>query len=208
MTEARVSECCVEYRFGDAIDPETSRRVLRAYRTLKTAPERAALMLRDILPTYTTLAVHFEPQSPLLRDTAPLRHLVDAALLADDDETADEHIIDVRYDGEDLPEVSARTGLEPSEVIARHTARSYTIAMLGFRPYFPYFLGLDPALVLPRRETPRMSLPKGSVAIAAGQTGIYPQSSPGGWHIIGHTDFDAYESLRPGDRITFRSLPC
>jgi KipI family sensor histidine kinase inhibitor len=118
--------------------------------------------------------------------------------------------VPVRYDGEDLPAVADRLGLAVDEVVARHTAPTYTVACLGFSRGFPYLDGLDPVLRLPRRDTPRPRVPAGSVAIAADQAGIYPLASPGGWHLLGRTDvplFDVHRQppalLAPGDRVRF-----
>ena len=118
--------------------------------------------------------------------------------------------IPVRYDGEDLPEVARRTGLDPEEVVRRHTAPTYTVAFLGFSPGFPYLVGLDPALAVPRRDTPRTSIPAGSVGLAGDQTGIYPTASPGGWQLIGRTEATLFDPgrdppalLAPGDRLRF-----
>jgi KipI family sensor histidine kinase inhibitor len=121
--------------------------------------------------------------------------------------------IGVRYDGEDLPEVAERLGLAVAEVVARHTAPTYTVACLGFSRGFPYLDGLDPALRVPRRDTPRARVPAGSVAIAAEQAGIYPQTSPGGWHLLGRTDVSLFDPdreppalLAPGNRVRFVPL--
>jgi KipI family sensor histidine kinase inhibitor len=119
--------------------------------------------------------------------------------------------IPVGYDGEDLPEVASLTGLDVEEVVRRHTAPEYTVAFLGFSPGFPYLVGLDPALEVPRRDTPRTSIPAGSVGLAGGQTGIYPTASPGGWRLIGRTDVVLFDPERdppallgPGSRLRFR----
>jgi KipI family sensor histidine kinase inhibitor len=118
--------------------------------------------------------------------------------------------VPVRYDGEDLPEVARLTGLEPEEVVRRHTAPLYTVAFLGFSPGFPYLVGLDPALAVPRRDSPRTSIPAGSVGLAGDQTGIYPTASPGGWRLIGRTEVILFDPgrdppalLGPGDRLRF-----
>jgi KipI family sensor histidine kinase inhibitor len=121
--------------------------------------------------------------------------------------------IGVRYDGEDLTDVAERLGVEVAEVVARHSAPTYTVACLGFSRGFPYLDGLDPVLRLPRRDTPRARVPAGSVAIAAEQAGIYPQTSPGGWHLLGRTDAVLFDPgreppalLAPGDRVRFVPL--
>ena len=131
--------------------------------------------------------------------------------LPDAEEVAGEPVeIPVRYDGEDLDEVARLTGLDPDEVVARHTAPTYTVAFLGFSPGFPYLVGLDPALEVPRRDTPRTSIPAGSVGLAGGQTGIYPTASPGGWQLIGRTEVTLFDPdrdppalLGPGSRLRF-----
>ena len=118
--------------------------------------------------------------------------------------------IPVRYDGEDLAGVAERVGLTTDAVVARHSAPTYTVVCLGFSRAFPYLSGLDPLLRLPRHATPRTVVPAGSVAIAADQAGIYPQSSPGGWHLLGTTSLDLFDEdrsppslLQPGDRVRF-----
>ena len=131
--------------------------------------------------------------------------------LPDAEEVAGEPVeIPVTYDGEDLPEVASLTGLEPGEIVRRHTAPEYTVAFLGFSPGFPYLVGLDPALEVPRRDTPRTSIPAGSVGLAGGQTGIYPTASPGGWQLIGRTEVTLFDPgrdppalLGPGSRLRF-----
>lgn len=112
--------------------------------------------------------------------------------------------------GPDLDAVATHCGLSPSEVIDRHCQAEYRVYCLGFQPGFAYLAGLDPALHIPRRDTPRLSVPAGSVAIAGAQTAVYPLASPGGWHLIGRTDTPLFKPsalhaalLRPGDRVRF-----
>jgi KipI family sensor histidine kinase inhibitor len=118
--------------------------------------------------------------------------------------------IPVHYDGDDLSEVAVAAGRSVDEVIARHSAGEYVSAFCGFAPGFAYLTGLDPALHLPRRATPRTRVPAGSVAIAAGYAAVYPSVSPGGWHLLGHTDTTLWDLdrvppalLTPGTRVRF-----
>ncbi|HEY1011786.1 MAG TPA: 5-oxoprolinase subunit PxpB [Herpetosiphonaceae bacterium] len=123
------------------------------------------------------------------------------------------HRIPVLYDGADLAEVAARCALSPARLIELHTSTRHTVAMIGFLPGFPYLDGLPARLHLPRRPTPRTKVPAGSVAIANGQTGIYPQASPGGWHLLGRTDVRLFDParqppalLQPGDYVEFEAV--
>lgn len=120
--------------------------------------------------------------------------------------------IPVDYDGPDLDPTAAELGMPPTEVARRHSASTWTVDFLGFSPGFAYLSGGDPALWVPRLKSPRVSVPAGSVAIAAGMTAVYPQPTPGGWRIIGSTRlalFDARQPnpslLQPGDRVVFRA---
>ncbi|HSC87895.1 MAG TPA: carboxyltransferase domain-containing protein, partial [Polyangiaceae bacterium] len=122
-----------------------------------------------------------------------------------------EHRIEVAYDGPDLAELSARTGLAERELIELHSGAEYQVEFLGFAPGFAYLGGLDPRLRLPRRGTPRPRVAAGSLAIAEGYTGIYPFDGPGGWHLLGRTlGAEIFEPsrepaarLRAGDRVRF-----
>src|SRR5690606_16896708 len=98
--------------------------------------------------------------------------------------------------GPDLAGVAAHAGLSESAAIARHSAPDYVVAMIGFLPGFPYLLGLDPALSIPRLATPRPEVPAGAVGIGGAQTGIYPQPSPGGWRLVGRTPLALFDALR------------
>lgn len=115
--------------------------------------------------------------------------------------------------GPDLSEVAGVNGITEDEVIKIHSSTVYLVHMVGFSPGFPYLGGLDEKIATPRRSSPRLSIPAGSVGIGGSQTGVYPVSSPGGWQIIGQTPkalFDVEMSppsfLQNGDRVVFRPI--
>jgi inhibitor of KinA len=115
--------------------------------------------------------------------------------------------------GPDLPFVAQHNGLLPEDVIGIHTGQTYRVYMLGFAPGFPYLGGMSERIAAPRRPSPRIAVPAGSVAIAGTQTGVYPMESPGGWQIIGrtalrlfHPERDPPALLRMGDQVRFRSI--
>ncbi len=143
---------------------ELSARLLACYRDLKQA---SIAGVQDVVPSYTELAVHFDP---LEVDPLTLRARVEDRLnrMSASPERLSEgavHVLPVRYDGADLQRVADHTGRSIEEVIARHVRPEYTVAMIGFLPHFPYCLGLDPVLEMPRLSSPRTTVPAGSVAI-------------------------------------------
>lgn len=114
------------------------------------------------------------------------------------------------YDGPDLAETAERSQLSVEELVALHAGREYTAYFLGFLPGFAYCGRLDPRIVAPRLERPRERVPAGSVAVADGQTAVYPLASPGGWRLIGRTDLAMFDPsanepvrIRAGDRLRF-----
>jgi KipI family sensor histidine kinase inhibitor len=118
--------------------------------------------------------------------------------------------IPTHYDGPDLAETAERSKLSVDDLIGLHSGREYRAFFLGFLPGFAYCGVLDPRIVAPRLVRPRERVPAGSVAVADGQTSVYPFDSPGGWRLIGRTDVRVFDSGRdppvligPGDRVRF-----
>jgi inhibitor of KinA len=114
------------------------------------------------------------------------------------------------YDGPDLVDTALRSKLSVDDLVRLHSGRQYRAYFLGFLPGFAYCGVLDPRIVAPRLLRPRERVPAGSVAVADGQTSVYPLDSPGGWRLIGRTDVRVFDStrdppvlIRPGDRVRF-----
>jgi len=121
--------------------------------------------------------------------------------------------IPVVYDGPDLLDVAALTGLSPAQVVDAHTGAEWDVGFTGFAPGFAYLVGGDPRLIVPRRAEPRPRVAAGSVALAGPYSGIYPTDSPGGWQLIGRTEVTLWDLhrdppavLRPGMRVRFRNV--
>jgi KipI family sensor histidine kinase inhibitor len=197
---------------GAGVDSALTARVGRLAARLR---QTARAGVRDIVSAYGSLAVFFDPTidaSALAEElTRAARRLESPGV--DRTPGGALHVLHVDYDGPDLAEVAERTGLSPAEVIRRHAAPVYDVYFLGFVPGFAYLGPIDPALTLPRRESPRRRVPAGSVAIAGGQTGVYPLETPGGWHVLGHTDAVLFDPARdppnllaPGDQVRFAPL--
>jgi inhibitor of KinA len=202
-----LGDSCLVWSWGMSIDQDMCFRVLRAYRHIKEDPELLQLGVLDTVPAYSSLAIYFNPAEI---DLARIQARVEALLAELEKEKIDQHQLagksyrfPVVYDGEDLDRVASHAGLSTKKVIDHHTKPVYTVAMIGFIPYFPYLLGLDERLTTPRLDSPRKRVPAGSVAIGGAQTGIYPEDSPGGWNLIGRTDLANISELRPGDSVIF-----
>ena len=174
--------------------------------------------ITDVVAAIVTVTVHFDAQGDAparMRDTVSrlLMAALERAGAATDEPARAPREIPVCYEerfAPDLADVAQATGLPPDEVVRRHTASPHRVLMIGFAPGFPYIGGLDERLAVPRRAAPRPRLAPGSVAIANGQTAIYPFDTPGGWNIIGRTPLRLFDParepvtlLQAGDPVAF-----
>lgn len=195
MENVRFLPCgdrAVTVEWGSTIDEHINRQVHAFARKVEALSHPA---ITEVVPTYRSATVHYRPEvlsyEELNQLLAPL-----AQGSAEEAEELPVVEIPVCYGGEygpDLLEVAQHCSLTPEEVIARHTAPTYRIYMLGFTPGFPYLGGMDPSIAAPRRKEPRIQIPAGSVGIAGEQTGVYPIVSPGGWQLIGRTPLRLFD---------------
>lgn len=196
---------------GASIDPVLNERAIQLAARLGA---RALPGVRDVVPAYCSVGVHFDP---LRTDRSTLEHAIadDGRALGEiEGVPAREPVeVEVRYGGDDGPDlegVAAWSGVSAADVIARHSARTYRVYMLGFVPGFAYMGRVDSTIAAPRHRVPRERVEAGSVGIAGEQTGIYPIATPGGWQIIGRTDRVLFRADRtppslfaPGDLVRF-----
>lgn len=188
---------------GDAATAQQLRRVLL---------EQSLPGLRQLVPGAGSLLIAADPLGTDLEALA--RRLPELARTPALAMAPRQHEFGVRYDGADVRAAAQALVMDADELVRRHAAPLYTVAFLGFAPGFPYLMGLDPLLRLPRHADPRSAVPPGAVAVAGEFCGIYPQATPGGWHVLGRCearlfdpDRDPPALLAPGDRVRFRVLP-
>jgi inhibitor of KinA len=206
-------DSAIVVEFDARIDPAINARAI----ALADAIQSAALDgVRDVVPTYRSIAVYFDP---LRTDYDALIGRVEREALTPEAElpaARDAIRIPVCYGGPygpDLPGVAAFAGLSEQDVILAHASGTYRVFMLGFVPGFAYMGIVDPRIAMPRHATPRVRVPIGSVGIAGVQTGIYPAETPGGWQLIGRTPVRPFDPQRPqpflvqaGDVVTFHAI--
>lgn len=212
MTLQALGDSAWLVEFPDLTGAGATSRVMALAAALASDRPRTVL---DVVPSFDSLAVHFTGS-----DDGEIAEWIQAARPVELPTVGEAVEIPVKYGGDegpDLESVAVQTGLSAAAVIELHSGAEYTVAAIGFSPGFPYLSGLPEGLRVPRLATPRTSVPSGSVAIANGQAGIYPFSSPGGWHLVGRTGFALFNpawpqpaALKPGDRVRFvpvSSLP-
>ena len=206
-------DAAITLEFEARIDPAINARVVAAAARITAAGHPG---VRDVVPSYHAVTVYIDP---LRADAGRVWAALEAAGTApvSDADPSREVVIPVRYgggDGPDLEEVAAFAGCSAAEVIRRHAATVYRVYLVGYLHGFAYLGTVDPRIAMPRRPTPRLAVPAGSVGIAGGQTGVYPTAAPGGWRLIGRTAVRMFDARRhppglvgPGDRVRFEPVP-
>ncbi len=205
-------ECGVRIVFGHTISLENSQHIIEYKRLIE---HRDVEGITDLIPGYTTLTVFY---SPLYFTYSEMKEKLIEIYEMTSTKVQNESLvfhIPTCYEAPfnlDLDDVASYSNLSKQDVITLHSTQSYYVYLLGFLPGFPYLGGMDKRLAMPRLESPRMRVLRGSVGIAGEQTGIYPLESPGGWRIIGRTPVQLYDRgqqnilLSPGHYIRFQPI--
>jgi KipI family sensor histidine kinase inhibitor len=203
--------------FGNTLDLELNRSLQALAAAVRA---RGVPWIRDVVPALCGIALHIDPFHPDLPDPVleACRALLEecfgvAGKYEDSGRTVEVPVCYEPAFALDLDEVAAATKQSPQNIARLHAGSKHLVLMVGFSPGQPYIGGSDPKLFLPRRATPRTRMPAGAVAIAIGQTCVYPYETPGGWSVIGRTPLVVFDPKRepaslfePGDRVRFEPI--
>lgn len=200
---------CLMLRLFQQIHEDNMRWILAADQRIRQV---LGADLIDLVPSYTTLLVHYDVQRLTDRQARSLINEALTNLQPADQQLGQEHQLPVWYDasvGPELPVLAKARGLSVAEIIALHSEHDYQVFALGFAPGFAFMGLVVEELASPRLTTPRQNVPATSVGIAERQTAIYPLRSPGGWNLLGRMPLTLFDSqagtslLQPGDRVRF-----
>ncbi|TMU84829.1 5-oxoprolinase subunit PxpB [Bacillus sp. BHET2] len=220
-----VGDHAVAIQLGNSIQQETHKLVKAVTYFLET---QTIDWLVEIIPAFTTVTLYYDPIK-IIASNKPFQNTLPYSIVCSEvehilsqltiGEQSQSRIIDIPvcYGGEfgpDLEEVATHNGMSSDEVIQTHSNGEYLVYMIGFAPGFPYIGGMSSDIATPRRESPRLKIPAGTVGIAGEQTGVYPIETPGGWQLIGRTPLKLFKPehdeepslLKAGDQIRFKPI--
>ena len=205
-------DSAITVEFSRDIDDAANQRVLALDRVIANAPIAG---VSETVPTYRSLLVHYDPVR-IGYDALGARLLELAQQPVPAKSKTRRWRIPVTYGGEhgiDLEDVAKALNITPDDVVARHAAGDYRVAMIGFTPGWSYLSGLEKSLHMPRRKDPRLLTPAGTISIGGVQTGVQCLAGPSGWHLLGRTAVRTYQLhrdpiflLEPGDHVTFSTV--
>jgi len=205
-------DSAITVEFSRNIDDAANQRVLALDRTLASEPVSG---VTETVPTYRSLLVHYDPVQ-IDFDTLGERLSGLAQRPVPPKTKTRRWRIPVTYGGEhgiDLEDVAKMLKTTPEDIVARHIAGDYRVAMIGFTPGWSYLSGLEKSLHMPRRKDPRLLTPAGTISIGGVQTGVQCLAGPSGWHLLGRTAVRTYQLhrhpiflLEPGDQVKFSAV--
>jgi len=211
-----VNENSILISFGDEISDHLAGCV---YAAVKLIRAELHTLIIDLIPSFSTVLVSFDlRQTDSLRFKSQLKRLLSEISTTDSNEPSQGKIVElpVYYGPEvalDMDDICQHSGKSAEQVIEIHSSGLYRVYAIGFTPGFAYLGNVDLRIAMPRKATPRLKIPAGSLAIADTQTAIYPSISPGGWQIIGRTpikmiDWDSrtLALMEMGDQIRFNPI--
>lgn len=204
---------CLMVRLFEQIEEDNVAWLLAAAVRLR---EAFGAQLIDLVPSYTTLMLHYDLLQLAPQDAADTVVQALANLTPEGQIAGRQHDLPVWYDpsvGPELQQLASAGGWGIDEVIRRHCAKAYQVFALGFTPGFAFMGLVEPALARPRLTTPRQKVLAGSVGIGERQTAVYPCTSPGGWNILGRCptplfdrEREGFSLLQPGDTVRFVAI--
>lgn len=205
-------DSAITVEFSRTIDAQANQRVLALDRALAGEKLEA---ITETVPTYRSLLVHYDPL--IIGYEALGERLTEISLRPLPPQTSMRRWrIPVVYGGEhgiDLEDVAKTLHTTADDIVTRHVAGDYRVAMIGFTPGWSYLSGLEDFLHMPRRQNPRLLTPAGTISIGGIQTGVQCLAGPSGWHLLGRTAVRTYQLhrdptflLEPGDAITFAAV--
>ncbi|WP_018131855.1 5-oxoprolinase subunit PxpB [Effusibacillus pohliae] len=208
-----LGDSAVVVEFANTIDLVTHRKVKALAGYLDECPFPGMV---EYIPAFTTVTVFYDPLRLSYADVCSTLENIISLLPETPDSPPRIVEIPVCYGGEfgpDLKFVAEHNGLTTEQVIEIHASGDYLVYMIGFAPGFPYLGGMSERIAAPRRPSPRLQIPAGTVGIAGMQTGVYSIDTPGGWQLIGRTPLalfrpndDPPSLLQAGDRVRFRPI--
>ncbi len=190
-----VGDMALSVDFGNVIAEKVNHQVMELERAIK---ETGIPGILEMVPSYRALMIRYNPRLLSYQQVSDQLENLQKTLQSDSSKKSERliRLIPCCYGGaygEDLKGMESITGLSQEEIIRIHAGTDYKIYMLGFLPGFVYLGGMDEKIAAPRLDTPRTTIPAGSVGIGGKQTGVYPIASPGGWRLIGTTPVKFYD---------------
>ena len=198
--------------FGNEVNKSINSKVIKYFKTIKEQNPRG---INNLTPSYNKLIISFDLKQTNFNE---VKKFIENINIEESEKTISKKLeIPVCCDESfslDIKRLEGILNVRREKILENFFHKEYFCYMTGFVAGMPFLGDLDENMRAPRLETPRVKVPKGSVALTEQFANIYTFESPGGWNILGNTPLDVFDSskedkpnlINPGDTVIFKEI--
>ncbi len=209
---SNLGDAAVYCDFGNEVNKTINSKVIKYFKTIKKNNIEG---INNLTPSYNKLIISFDLNKTSFKQ---VKNYIENIDLEESQNINSKKIeIPVCCDENfsmDIKRLEKILKLSREKILEKFLNKEYFCYMTGFIAGMPFLGDLDENMQAQRLETPRVKVPKGSVAITEQFANIYTFESPGGWNILGNTPLDVFDSskedkpnlINPGDSVIFKEI--
>ena len=198
--------------FGKEVNKETNTQVIRYFKSIQ---KENISSINNLSPSYNKLIISFDLKKTNFKD---LKKLIENLDITNEDDLENKKIeVPVCCDENfalDIVRLENKLNLKREKIYENFFSKEFFCYMTGFIAGMPFLGDLSKNMRANRLETPRVRVPKGSVALTEQFANIYTFESPGGWNVIGNSPLRIFDSskeespnlINPGDIVLFKEI--
>ena len=209
---SNLGDAAVYCDFGVEVNKSVNSEVIKYFKALKKENVES---INNLTPSYNKLIVSYDLRKTKFKEVKKLIENLNVNETQDNNSTKIE--IPVCCDDQfslDIKRLEEKLNISRDKILENFFSKEYFCYMTGFIAGMPFLGDLDENMRVPRLETPRVKVPKGSVALTEQFANIYTFESPGGWNILGNTPVDVFDNskeeepnlINPGDIVVFKQI--
>ena len=209
---SNLGDAAVYCDFGVEVNKSVNSEVIKYFKALKKENVES---INNLTPSYNKLIVSYDLRKTNFKEVKKLIENLNVNETQDNNSTKIE--IPVCCDDQfslDIKRLEEKLNIKREKILENFFNKEYFCYMTGFIAGMPFLGDLDENMRVPRLETPRVKVPKGSVALTEQFANIYTFESPGGWNILGNTPVDVFDNskelepnlINPGDIVVFKQI--
>ena len=209
---SNLGDAAVYCDFGTEVNKSINSEVIKYFKALK---KENIEIINNLTPSYNKLIVSYDLRKTNFKEVKKLIENLNVNETQDKNNTKIE--IPVCCDDQfslDIKRLEEKLNINRNKILENFFSKDYFCYMTGFIAGMPFLGDLGENMRVPRLETPRVKVPKGSVALTEQFVNIYTFESPGGWNIIGNTPIDIFDNskevepnlINPGDTVVFKQI--
>ena len=213
---SNLGDAAVYCDFGSEVNEKINANVIDYFHHIsKLIKDKKIEGIINLTPSYNKLIINFDLS---ITNYKKIKNFIEGLTISRDIKDNNQKIrIPVCCDDEygiDFLRLTKKLNIDKDKILELYFGKEYFCYMTGFIAGMPFLGDINKGIRCDRLETPRVKVPKGSVAITEQFTNIYTFESPGGWNIIGNTPKKVFDKsnlldptlIKPGNKVIFYQI--